>query len=421
MPKILNMGRAVVCGLCATVLGLALVATSPQVACGQPALAVDSIGQALVENHPGGAVIGLLRGDTTAVHAFGAVDSTGRRPTARTVFEIGSVTKTFTGLLLADAIERGEVGRSTSVTTLLPDSVTVGTADSTTMTLGHLATHRSGLPRLPSNLGATARPGDPYAAYGDSALYAFLDDYTLSRAPGAKYEYSNLGMGLLGHLLARRADAVTAPSRTTKTRVREHGGAGDDVRVVPESIDFDLVERAGVDDRFDAVYARRLDRHANVETFLLGLAELRGRDWTAAVVGDGPERARIEAVARDLRIADRVSFLGDLPLRERVELFKGTHVAAATAAWETFPTDLLWALACGCVALVEYQADSSAHELVEGRRRGRLVTSPAELADEFVAVAGLDRKSVERDFVDYDHDAVLDRVTDLYRDLLDES
>jgi glycosyltransferase involved in cell wall biosynthesis len=222
-------------------------------------------------------------------------------------------------------------------------------------------------------------------------------------------------------LLARRADAVTAPSRTTKTRVREHGGAGDDVRVVPESIDFDLVERAGVDDRFDAVYARRLDRHANVETFLLGLAELRGRDWTAAVVGDGPERARIEAVARDLRIADRVSFLGDLPLRERVELFKGTHVAAATAAWETFPTDLLWALACGCVALVEYQADSSAHELVEGRRRGRLVTSPAELADEFVAVAGLDRKSVERDFVDYDHDAVLDRVTDLYRDLLDES
>ncbi len=207
---LLSTGRAVVCGLCATVLGLALVAKSPQVARGQPAPVVDSIGQALLENHPGGAVIGLLRGDTTAVHAFGAVDSTGRRPTARTLFEMGSVTKTFTGLLLADAIERGEVERSTPVTTLLPDSVTVGTADSTTVTLGHLATHRSGLPRLPSNLGATARPGDPYAAYGDSALYAFLDDYTLSRAPGAKYEYSNLGMGLLGQLLARRADTTYA-------------------------------------------------------------------------------------------------------------------------------------------------------------------------------------------------------------------
>jgi len=171
-------------------------------------------------------------------------------------------------------------------------------------------------------------------------------------------------------LLARRADAVTTPSRTTKTRVREYGAAGEDVRVLPESIDFDLVESAGVDDRFDAVYARRLDRHANVETFLLGLAELRDRDWTAAVVGDGPERARIESTASDLRIDDRVSFLGDLPLRERVELFKGTHVAVATATWETFATDLLWALACGCVALVEYQADSSAHELVEGASAG---------------------------------------------------
>lgn len=218
-------------------------------------------------------------------------------------------------------------------------------------------------------------------------------------------------------LLARGADAVTTPSRTTKTRIREHGADGDDVRVVPESIDFGLVENADVDGRFDAVYARRLDRHANVETFLLGLAELRGRDWTAAVVGDGPERARIESMASDLRIDDRVSFLGDLPLAERVGIFKGTHVVAATATWETFATELLWALACGCVALVEYQADSSAHELVEGRTRGRLVTSPAELADEFVAVGNLDRRAIDRDFARYDHDAVLDRYADAYREL----
>ncbi|WP_280587687.1 glycosyltransferase, partial [Halorubrum sp. Boch-26] len=220
--------------------------------------------------------------------------------------------------------------------------------------------------------------------------------------------------------LATGADGVTTPSRTTKTQVREHGADGDDVRVVPESVDFDLVESADVDDRFDAVYARHLDRHANVETFLLGLAELRGRDWTAAVVGDGPERGRIEAIASDLRIADRVSFLGDLPRRERVEIFKGTHVVAATATWETFATELLWALACGCVALVEYQADSSAHELVEGRERGRLVTSPAELADEFVAVGDLPRRTVEPDFSEYDHDPVLDRYVSTYRELVGE-
>jgi glycosyltransferase involved in cell wall biosynthesis len=220
-------------------------------------------------------------------------------------------------------------------------------------------------------------------------------------------------------MLARRADAVTTPSRTTKTRVREHGADGDDVRVLPESIDFDAVEAAGVDERFDAVYARRLDRHANVETFLLGLAELRDRDWTAAVIGDGPERGRIEATAADLRIDDRVAFLGDLPTEERLPVFKGTHVAVATATWETFATDLLWAVACGCVALVEYQADSSAHELVEGRERGRLVTSPAELADEFVAVGDLDRRAVDREFAAYDHEAVTDRYVALYEDLVD--
>ncbi|GAB7089785.1 glycosyltransferase [Halorubrum luteum] len=221
-------------------------------------------------------------------------------------------------------------------------------------------------------------------------------------------------------LLSRGAELITTPSRTTKTHVREHGADGDNVRVIPESIDFDLVERTPVDDRFDAVYSRRLDRHANVETFLLALAELRDRDWNAAVIGDGPERGRIEATAGELRIDDRVTFLGDRPLEERVAVFKGTHVVVGAATWETFATELLWALACGCVGLVEYQADSSAHELLEGRARGRLVTSPAELADEFLAVGDLERKHVDRDFERYDHDAVRQRYLDCYRELTDE-
>lgn len=218
-------------------------------------------------------------------------------------------------------------------------------------------------------------------------------------------------------LLAPDADAVSTPSRTTKTRVREHGADGSAVRVIPESVDLDLVAGAEPDDRFDAVYSRRLDRHANVETFLLALAELRGRDWNAAVVGDGPERARIESTTEDLRIDDRVAFLGDLPLDERVSVYKGTHVFAQTAGWETFATELLWALACGCVGLVEYQADSSAHELVEGRDRGRLVTSPAELADAITAVSDLDRRTSAPDFETYGHGAVLDRYVEVYREL----
>lgn len=186
-----------------------LVGLIPLPTSAQPTV-VDSLGTALASDHDGAVVIGVLAGDSTATDGFGAIDSTGARPTARTLFEIGSVTKTFTGLLLADAIERGRVEASTPVAGLLPDSVALGPADSTTMTLEHLATHRSGLPRLPANLDVAARPTDPYAAYGDSALFAFLEGYTPPRPPETQYEYSNLGMGLLGHLLARRADTTYA-------------------------------------------------------------------------------------------------------------------------------------------------------------------------------------------------------------------
>jgi len=195
--------------------------------------AVDSIGHALADDHPGGAVIGLLHDDETSVHAFGAVDTAGTTPTARTIVEIGSITKTFTGLLLAERIERDRLRPHTPVPDLLPDSVTVTRADSvgdTPMTLAHLATHRAGLPRLPSNFKAVLDSRrDPYAAYGDSALYAFLDGHTLSRAPGTQYEYSNLGAGLLGHLLARRADTtyaalvrrrIAAPLGLSDTRIQ---------------------------------------------------------------------------------------------------------------------------------------------------------------------------------------------------------
>lgn len=220
--------------------------------------------------------------------------------------------------------------------------------------------------------------------------------------------------------VAGGADAVLAPSRTVKTGVREYGAAGDAVRVVPESIDFDLVESAPVDDRFDVVYSRRLDRHANVETFLLGLAELRDRDWEAAIVGDGPERAAVEQAARDLRIDDRVTFLGETPVEDRVSVFKGAHAIARTATREAFATDLLWALACGCVGLVEYQAGSSAHELVEGRERGRLVTSPQEFATAFVEASERPHRTVDDAFAEYDHDAVLDSYLDCYREAVAE-
>lgn len=152
-----------------------------------------------------GIVVGLLEGGETRIVAAGRSDGPGGRPLdGATVFEIGSVTKAFTGALLAEMVGRGEVGLDQPLARLLPRSVMVPAWGDTPITLLDLATHRSGLPRLPSNM--TRRDmSNPYADYTADSLYAFLRGHTLARPPGGRYEYSNLGMGLLAHALALRA------------------------------------------------------------------------------------------------------------------------------------------------------------------------------------------------------------------------
>jgi CubicO group peptidase (beta-lactamase class C family) len=124
------------------------------------------------------------------------------RPDA--IFEIGSITKLFTALLLADMAERGEVRVEDPVSKYLPDAVSVPSRNGRQITLLDLATHFSGLPRLPDNL-SPADPANPYADYGATQLYDFLSRFRLTREPGERHEYSNLGTGLLGHVLSLRA------------------------------------------------------------------------------------------------------------------------------------------------------------------------------------------------------------------------
>jgi D-alanyl-D-alanine-carboxypeptidase/D-alanyl-D-alanine-endopeptidase len=121
-----------------------------------------------------------------------------------TVFEIGSITKVFTSVILADMVVHGEVKLDTPVAQLLPASVKVPQRDGKQITLLDLAMHISGLPLMPPDF----KPADmenPFAAFDAPQLYAFLSGYKLPRDIGAKYEYSNLGAGLLGYALARKA------------------------------------------------------------------------------------------------------------------------------------------------------------------------------------------------------------------------
>src|SRR5687767_12715314 len=121
-----------------------------------------------------------------------------------TLFEIGSITKVFTSLLLADMIQKGEVALTDPVAKYLPETVRMPERGGKKITLEHLATHTSSLPRLPANM-FPRDPANPYADYTTGQLYEFLSSTELMRDIGEKYEYSNLGVGLLGHALARRA------------------------------------------------------------------------------------------------------------------------------------------------------------------------------------------------------------------------
>jgi len=127
-----------------------------------------------------------------------------REVAADSFFEIGSITKVFTGILLADMVTRGEMKLDDPISLYLPKSVKVPTRNGKEITLVDLATHTSGLPRMPTNF----KPKDlsnPFADYTEQQLYEFLSNYTLPRDIGSLYEYSNVGMGLLGHILALKA------------------------------------------------------------------------------------------------------------------------------------------------------------------------------------------------------------------------
>lgn len=143
---------------------------------------------------------GRLSGGKTE---FAGASKTGPRPGADSVFEIGSITKTFTALLLADAVVRGELKLDDAVEAALPEGLRLRDSQGQPLRWVDLATHRSGLPRLASNM-TPAKLDDPYADYDWPALRLFLKGWQPTAPRDAAYGYSNLGFGLLGQALALR-------------------------------------------------------------------------------------------------------------------------------------------------------------------------------------------------------------------------
>jgi serine-type D-Ala-D-Ala carboxypeptidase/endopeptidase len=127
-----------------------------------------------------------------------------RPPSDHTTFELGSVTKTFTALLLAELVRTGEVGLDDPISAHLPAHAVPADPIAAAVTLGQLATHSGGLPPLPANLAISTDPQwllNPYADYLLEDLYRTTANLALESAPGTRVAYSNLGIGLLGQLL----------------------------------------------------------------------------------------------------------------------------------------------------------------------------------------------------------------------------
>jgi len=172
--------------------------------------------------------VGIVRKDGSREMFFaGTLHSDGDTAVdENTIFEIGSISKAFTGILLARMVEEGELDLSDPAKMHLPPEVML----SEDITLMHLATHTSGLPRMPGNF-APADPANPFADYTVQQMYDFLSTTATRTKVGGNPAYSNLGAGLLGHVLERRsgkdyetlmieniAEPLDMDSTTTKPR-----------------------------------------------------------------------------------------------------------------------------------------------------------------------------------------------------------
>jgi serine-type D-Ala-D-Ala carboxypeptidase/endopeptidase len=197
--------------LAASILASAAAARAPSLL---PARVEQAIHARIADGEYPAMVVAVIDGNRSHVYGFGKL-ANGQAPSADTIFQIGSITKTFTATLLAEAVNNHEVKLDTPVAKLLP-GFTIPSRNGKLITLGELAMQDSGLPRLPGNMDM-ANVHDPYADYDAAKLKDFLSTYKLSRDPGASYEYSNLGVGLLGFALAQHAG--TAYGKLLRTRI----------------------------------------------------------------------------------------------------------------------------------------------------------------------------------------------------------
>ena len=155
-----------------------------------------------------GIVVGIVTPNERRVVGYGRLTPDNPQMVdGNTIFEIGSVTKVFTALLLAESSRRGEVGIDDAATEHLPSAARTAVSVGKPITLADLATHTSGLPFWPSNIPANAEGVRLMSGYTVDELYRFVSTFDVPAGVGSRWAYSNMDAGLLGLALAHRANA----------------------------------------------------------------------------------------------------------------------------------------------------------------------------------------------------------------------
>ncbi|HEX8549599.1 MAG TPA: serine hydrolase [Cytophagaceae bacterium] len=160
------------------------------------------IRQEVVNKRSVGIAVGIVDSTGRKFYSYGKVrDNSPLKPDSNTLYEIGSITKVFTSLLLADMATKGELKLNDPISKHLPKTVKSPNQNGREITLLDLSAHRSGLPRNPDNWHDDT-PYNPLDGYSLDSMYSFISKFKPTRQIGSKYEYSNYGVGLLGHILS---------------------------------------------------------------------------------------------------------------------------------------------------------------------------------------------------------------------------
>jgi serine-type D-Ala-D-Ala carboxypeptidase/endopeptidase len=156
-------------------------------------------------------VIGIVSPNGTQVYNYGNIsEENSTNVNGDSIFDIGSITKTFTTTLLVDMVKRGLISLDDPIGRYLPDDVKVPTYNGKIITIEDLATHNSGLPDFPIGWNRNQ-------SYTNEQVYNFLSNITLQSEPGVFANYSDFGMGLLGHILA--IDSGISYEKLVKDRI----------------------------------------------------------------------------------------------------------------------------------------------------------------------------------------------------------